>query len=93
MAALFDPFDPLTGERKYQSDHVVNSAQFYGAPVNNPLSQNDTSRNRELHYAFLEETNNDSSLQSRISSALKAAKINASPIKLFEAINGFTISI
>lgn len=93
MESLFDLFDPLTGQRKLKSDHVVDSAQFSSKSVENQLSQNSSSNNKELHYAFLEETNNNSSLQSRINSALKAANIEASPIKLFDAINGFTISV
>ncbi len=93
MKSLFDLFDPLTGQRKLKSDHVVDSAQFSSKSVENQLSQTSSSNNKELHYAFLEETNNNASLQSRINSALKAADIEASPIKLFEAINGFTISV
>ncbi|QNI77945.1 peptidase family S8 protein [Synechococcus sp. MVIR-18-1] len=93
MQFLFDLFDPLTGQRTHQSDHVVNNAQFLNGSFESQLSQTTNSSTNELYYAFLEESNNDSSLQSRVSSALKAANIDASPIKLFEAINGFTISI
>ncbi len=93
MKSLFELFDPLTGQRTHQSDHVVNNAQFLNGSFESQLSQTTISNAKELHYAFLEESNNDSSLQSRINSALKAANIDANPVKLFEAINGFTISI
>ncbi|MEJ6658795.1 MAG: protease inhibitor I9 family protein, partial [Synechococcus sp. ChSW.bin.154] len=93
MKFLFDLFDPLTWRRTNRSDHVVDSAQFFNGSFESQISQTNISNIKELYYAFLEESNNNSSLESRISSALKAANIDASPIKLFEAINGFTISV
>ena len=93
MKFLFDLFAPLTWRRTNRSDHVVDSAQFFNGSFESQISQTNISDIKELYYAFLEESNNNSSLESRISSALKAANIDASPIKLFEAINGFTISV